>query len=134
MMFAIPRVLHFQRFEEMQTKWGNICPLIVYICYHLRYFLYLREHKSLQGMAPNECLQSAFMLDCFLDCLPAHVLCLPSSLLLACLLACLLAFQGNSISKIFCDYTPPIKMAIFHMFFFCKISLFHSLWPKYLFG
>ena len=45
-------------------------------------------NKPLQGMAPTECLLSAFVLDCFLACLPAHLLCLPSHLLLACLLAC----------------------------------------------
>ncbi len=48
------------------------------------------NNKPLQGMAPTECLLSAFVLDCFLTCLPAHLICLPSRLLLACLLACLL--------------------------------------------
>ena len=57
-------------------------------------FLLLRDvsNKPLQGMAPTECLLSAFVLDCFLACLLAHLLCLPSRLLLACLLACLLPY------------------------------------------
>ncbi len=76
------------------------------------------SNKPLQGIALTECLPSAFVLDCFLFCLPAHFLCLPSrpcsptclpghlsahmpaclptyllAGVLACLLPCLLAYM-----------------------------------------
>merc|ERR1711911_362225 len=64
----------------------------IHYYYYVSQQSFLNYNKPLQGMAPTECLPSAFLLDCFLACLPAHLLCLSSRLLLACLLACLLPY------------------------------------------
>ena len=69
-------------------------------------------------MAPTECLLSAFVLDCFLARLPAHLLCLPSSLLLACLLACLLPYL------LACSLVCSLACLLAYL-----LACWHACWP-----
>ena len=57
------------------------------------YYIHFQQaNKPLQGMAPTESLLSAFVLDCFLACLPPHLLTSSLALLAfspaSCLPAC----------------------------------------------
>ena len=82
------------------------------------------KNKPLQGMAPTECTQSAYLFPCLLACLPA---CLP-----ACLLACLPALLPCLPALLPClpAYLPKNPPGLFRMLLELIFTIFTDKIPS----